>query len=100
MKTEIQLEPVRTEWHYEYSYGLCSQTTSAVIIGLSIIISIKIAITFVLALKRKKNKNLLKEIEKLRFISEDQHLEGKWHDRGYNNAIDAVIRIFNKKSDS
>ena len=53
---ETTIEPIRTEWKYEYKWGLCSETTQALIIGLSIVISIKIVVSFILALKRKKDK--------------------------------------------
>ena len=39
------------------------------------------------------NEELFNKIKKLRFDPIDTHLEGSWHDQGYNNAIDDVLKL-------
>lgn len=48
----IELEPLKYTTEIKYFWGLCNETTSAVVIGVSIILSIKIVFSFILALKR------------------------------------------------
>lgn len=39
---------------FSWSWGLCSETTQALIVGVSVIITAKIVVSFILAIKRKK----------------------------------------------